>query len=699
MIVQVGDGYLELNETIQIEKKVKLFSDISATEGDFSYSFLIPKSQNNVELIRIFSISQQEKIWNTKIPANVMNDAGITLYSGFIRIENDSDDQFNYSASFFSGNTNWIEALNFSLLDLDWSYYDVEYANIFDFDKTSGLVFPLTDRGILYTRANEHFMADDFQGYMYVKTMVNVILANNAIKLTGGLLNDPIYNKLITSTGTNKLLTLEVENRTAYVGKSTNQTVTTSYATATFTNDSEPFSNSPLGNWSTVNSRYTFDLAAKDYEINVKLNYAVGASYNYSFVRVRKNGTTTLFEKGYKTRIILDTYTADDLEDTPSAGDYYEIEVKVSAFSTNRTLLAGSSVTIKPTLFYKQFAGTVIPDMTASDFMCNVFRMLNCIVTYNNINQTLTAEILDKTLSRTPTDISEYVSSVENNFEEFINDYTKLNLLVWDDQSNDLVDEYNRDNEIPYGAGVITIDNDFLELESNLIEMDFVAPFQRQYPELGIELPLTEFMDVSVVETRNITSVSLDSSSGIDLAVFNYSGADASGHLVRISDSTVADYNGDYWAIGSSSTFNGYVEYLGNATATMQILRLNFRSSDPVFLLNNPSQDVATISGMTEFYIENLSPRTEIAVANFLNTDNYNSSLGFDYLKNVYFNNTERLLNTGVMCLGKVNLPDKVYRDIDFLRPLRVNGVDFYPSKLTGYVSSEVQSDIALIKK
>lgn len=131
----------------------------------------------------------------------------------------------------------------------------------------------------------------------------------------------------------------------------------------------------------------------------------------------------------------------------------------------------------------------------------------------------------------------------------------------------------------------------------------------------------------------------------------------------------------------------------------MQILRLNFRSSDPVFLLNNPSQDVATISGMTEFYIENLSPRTEIAVANFLNTDNYNSSLGFDYLKNVYFNNTERLLNTGVMCLGKVNLPDKVYRDIDFLRPLRVNGVDFYPSKLTGYVSSEVQSDIALIKK
>lgn len=699
MIVQVGDGYLELNESIQVEKKVKLFDDVSATEGDFSYEFSIPKSQNNIELIRVFTQSQQDKIWNRKIPANILDDSGVVIYSGFIRIEDDSNDEFSYQASFFSGNTNWIELLGFNLLDLNWGKFDVEYADILDFDKTSGLVFPLTDRGVLYERANEHFMLDDFQGYMYAKSIVNVILANNAIKLTGGILKDPIYNKLITSAGTNKFLSTEIENRTAYIGKSSNQTITTSYTTATFTNVSEPFSNSPMGNWSVANSRYVFDLDVRDYEITVKLNYAVGAPYYSTGVRIVKNGVTTLYAKAYKTRVINATYTVNELNDTPSAGDYYEIQLAVQTFSTNRTLLAGSSVTIKPTKFYKVFAGTVIPDMNANDFLSNIFRMLNCIVTYNNITQTLTADILDTALNRQPTDISEYVSGIQNNYSDFVNDYAQSNLLIWGNQSNELVDQYNEDNLLPYGSGELTIDNDFLEAQSNFLEMDFVAPFQRSYPNLGIELPLTDFIEVSVIETRNITSVTVDSSSGADLAVFDYSGSGLGNVLVRIIDSTISDYNADYWAISSGSTFNGYVDYQGDATATMQVLLVTLKSSDPVFLLNNPSQNIGSVSGFAEFFVENLVPRTNIAVANFLNTTNYKTSLGFDYLKNLYFRNTEKLLNSGIMCLCNVNLPYKVYRDIDFLRPLRIDGVDFYPNKLTGYISSSEQAQIELIKK
>lgn len=699
MIVQVGSGYLELNDSIEVEKKVKLFDDVSATEGDFSYEFQIPKTQNNVDLIGIYITSQNDKVWNFKIPANIRDNSGLIVYSGFIRINDDINEEFTYNASFFSGNTNWIEALSFNILDLYWNKFDVEYANIFDFDKTSGLVFPLTDRGILYERANEHFTSDDFQGYMYVKDVVKVILANSAIKLSGDLLNDPLYNKLIVSAGTNKLLSEQVEKRTAYIGKSSNQTITTSYATATFTNVSDPFSNSDLGNWSTANSRYVFDIEPRDYSINVNLKYAVGSPFTYTFVRVRKNGATTLFEKAYKTRIINDTYTIEDLDDNPSVGDYYEIQVKVSAFSTNRTLLAGSSIKINPTRFYKVFAGTVLPDMKANDFMANVFRMFNCIVSYDNISQTITADILDKTINRTSLDISDYVSEMQNNYSDFISDYAKANLLVWKDQNNDLVDQYNEDNLYPYASGVINIDNDFLEAQSNLIEMDFAAPFQRPYPKLGIDLPLTDFVDVSTIETRNITSVTLDSSSGIDLAVFNYSGTDASPALVRISDSTVSDYNGDYWMVGSSSSFNGYVEYQGNATATMTILRINLRSSDPVFLLNNPSQNIGDVSGFDEYFIDNLSPRTNIAVANFLSTENYIGSLGFDSLKNLYFNNTEKLLNSGVMGLAKVNLPYKIYREIDFLGPLRINGVEFYPNKLTGYVSSEQEAQLELIRK
>lgn len=698
MIVQVGNGYLELNDSITVEKKVKLLDDVSATEGDFSYSFSIPKTKNNVDLINIYTVSDVAKVWNNKIPANLLDDSGVMIYSGFIRIEEDTPDEFNYTASFFSGNTNWIEELNFSLLDLDWSSFDVEASAIFDFSKSSGVVFPLTDNGLLYFRMHNHFMREDFQGYIYVKDVIHTLLANRGIKLTGAILKDPNYNKLITSAGTNKYLSVEIDNRTAYVGKSTNQTVTGSYATATFTNVSDPFSNSSLGNWSTVNSRYTWDLEPRDYEITLNLNYASGDGFYYTGVRIRKNGVTALYEKTYKTRLIRDTFTVRQLDDTPSAGDYYEVQVIRASFSGNRTLLSGSSITIKPTAFYKTFANTIIPDMTGSDFICNIFRMLNCVVTYNNLNKTIRAEFFDKVLSSDPLDVSEHIRIKNNNFEDFVSDYARTNLLLWQDQSNDPVEQYNEDNILPYGSGVIEIDNDFLEDENTLLEMDFVAAFQRQYPELGMELPMAEFVTASVVSTRDITSVSLDSSSGLDLAVFNYSGSDISGSLVRIFDSSIAAYNGDYYALGSGSSFNGYVEYQGNATATMQVLRVEQRSSDPVLLLNNPGQDIRNISGLEEYFIINLVPRTEIMVANFLNTENYIGSLGFDYLKNVYFNKTEKLLNNGVRSLGSAYLPSKIYKDIDFLRPLRIDGVDFYADKLTGYLSSDQEADIQLIK-
>lgn len=691
MMIKISNGYLELNDTIDVERKAKLFEDVSMVEGDFSYSFSIPKTKENVEKIRVFSVNNKLKPWTRKIPAELQNDSGVTLYRGFIKIETDN---VVYSASFFSGNTNWMDELDVSLLEFDWSNYDTATTDIPDsWSSTSGVVFPLTDRGILSTRNTPLFSYDDFQGYIYAKDIVNKLLALNGMKINGDILSDPIYNKLITSSGNNKLFQQEIDKRKVYIGKSGTQLFTNAFQTVTLTNVSSPFSNSPLGNWSTSTNRYTFDESASNYRVEVKF---VFDGLSYFTLRVLKNGTDTVLEKSYNNvKSIVDTFNSADYLENASSGEYIEVQVGVSsALFSDRNMVAGSSVRIYPTQFYKVFASTIIPDMTGSTFLSNIFRMLNIIVSYNANNKTITANYFDKVLTSEPIDLSEYITITDNNYEEFISDYAKNNLLLWEEGSNDFVEDFNENSILPYASGVIEIDNDFLEDEADLVQMDFAAAWQQSYGFVGLDLPLTDFISVTVKETRNITAVTNSSNN----AVFDYDGTTFNG-IARVIDSTIEEYNGDYRVISSGTTFNGRGAYLGNATGTLQILSVQLNNADPVFLLNNPNQDLSQVSGVDEIFVENLVPVTDIAIANFLSTDNYIGSLSFEDLKPLYFNNTEKILNNGVKCFGSGNIPESVYLQLDFLRTVRVNDTVYYINKISGYTGSNNNVVLELIKK
>lgn len=695
MILKIPNGFLELTDEIEVERKVKLFEDFSTVDGDFSYSFTIPRTLQNEEKLKVYSSNNVLKPWAKKVPAELLDDDGLLIHVGFIRIENRLIHE--YSVSFFSGNTNWIEELNFNLLDIDWSEYDP--SGSYFFTETEGVVTPLTDRGMLQNRKTAMFSADDFQGYIYVKTAFQRILREVGMKITGDILKDPIYNKLITSAGTNKALQEEIDKREVFVGKSVNQTITDTYTNVVLPNVSDPYYNSDLGNWDTVTNRYTFDIAAKFITVEYKLIFTPSI-VNYFDVRVLMNGTDTVFSKVYsKTKIIQDK-----IEYLPGVniGDYFEIQVrKSSSFFTDRTMVANSWVKIYPTKFYKIFTQSIIPDMTATDFISNVFRMLNLMVVYNPTSKTITTKKFDSVLSDEPVDVSEYVTIQEDNFEEFISDYFKNNWLVWKDQSNDFVDQYNQSNILPYGAGSIPIDNDFLDSEGTILEMDFAAPWQQLYGFLGLELPLTDFGSTTVIETRDLTSVTQDSSGGDSVAVFHYSGS-AIGRsvVIRISESSIEEYNGEYYAVSLSvAQFFAYTPYLGNATGKIEILEFVPSSSDPVFLLNNPGLEIGDISGVDVFYVGNLASRTTIAVANFLPTENFRGSLSFSDLIPIYFSGTSKLLNNGVKCFANGNIPNKVHRDIDFLRPIRVNESVYYLDRESGYKGSKFNVTLELIKK
>lgn len=718
MIVRVGDKYLELNEPIQVEKKVKLLEDISTVDGDFSYSFSIPYTKHNEDIIRFYGINNSEKPWNFKIPASIEDDSGIPIYIGYIRGESFSELERSYQASFFSGNSSWIQELNFPLSDVNWSQYDRDQfpeAIKDSWLRTSGIVWPLVDRGALSTRSSATLYEDDFQPFIYYKDAVNAVINQAGIKLKGDLLKDPIYNALITSNNGRKGYQKRIAQRSVKVGKNVPQTVnSTSYANVVLPNVTNPYYNSELSNWNTITYRYTFDTNVKEATFNYYLKLSI-STLSYAQVRILYNGTTKLYDKEYRQVKILSSgeITHDDLEVSLAGyatGDYIELQIKktYSVFG-GFDVIVGSYFEVKPVKFFTAFADALVPNINGTELLSQAFKIFNVLPSYNQITKEIDTRKFENISKQTPIDISDYITIEEDNYEEFISDYAKRNLLIWDEQSSDDVTNYNESNTIPYGGGYIDIENEFLEEESNLIEMQFVAAFQKSYGTFGVELPAIN--SVSVQETTTTLSITSVSNNG-GFAQFNHS-AGTIGSLVRISNSTNELYNGDYrrTTISGTAFVLQDLPYDTNATAIATELEFVDENNDEqVLLINNPNLSITDYTGLDSIVFADYSstPVTTISIANFKPFNRFRGSLVFgsleepDSLVSKYYRTVSGMLNTGLKSFGSAFLPLNVYRSIDFLRPLfykdSKRNVLLYPNKLTGYISSNIGAVIELIK-
>src|SRR3990170_6705370 len=197
MMIKVSNEFLEFDELIEMEKQIKLFEDISTTDGDFSYSFEVQKTLVNTRLLGNPMPDNINKPVYQQIPAKGLSESGAELYDGYIRVERVTH---VYHCSFFAGNNNWFARITGLLSDLDLSAYDIEQtrANIVDsWSNTEGIVFPLVDNGALLTRSYPQVKIEDLVGGFYVKTIFHKIFTEAGIKIQGELLEDWMYNNIV----------------------------------------------------------------------------------------------------------------------------------------------------------------------------------------------------------------------------------------------------------------------------------------------------------------------------------------------------------------------------------------------------------------------------------------------------------------------------------------------------------------------
>jgi len=709
MMIKVSNEFLEFDELIEVEKQIKLFEEISTTDGDFSYSFELGKTLTNRRLLQYPEPDNISKPVYQKIPANLLSDSGAELFKGYLRVERITE---KYHCSFFAGNNNWFWMLSGKLRDIDWSEFDVEMteqnlsAAIFN---TSGTVFPLVDNGLLAYRGFALMKVEDFVGAIHLKDIFNKIFSLAGIKIQGELINDADYQSSVILNSNESQSGIDDRSTKAHATNSAIPNDGTFYLLE-FSNDfDDPYYDGAADNFSLVTNRYTADVRMR-VKVECVINTHVTALFFY--MRVFKNGVAIPGVLAISSTSGINITAVVDLD----AGDYIEIHISADPGHGNPTVIDDAVLTVTPVFVYSVFGNAMVPDWTQSEFVMEVFKNWNVLPSYNAQNMTLTLNLVEKLKSKPAIDLSEYVSAVETDYTEFISDYGKKSFLSH--QETEAEEEFVKLKlqSRPYTKGQIDIDNDFLDDETDIIESKFSAPITYVNNVFAMSMEKTNLMSLETDTKIDFTSV-IDSPAtpgrarfAVPEDIFELS------DLVRIENSTNRGYNGDYMVITLGA---GYIELEGIAFDTdafgeVTRMRFIYSGSDKVYLIRNvPLYSVIKFSANISIQVENTDYQTlSLGFYNIIRTNRpVDTDLPFSMafadgdqtsLTERYYRLMSRVLNDPVKLFATATIPYHIYHQLDLLSPVKILTEEtqnqYYLNRITGYKGPEYDVTLELIK-
>lgn len=716
MMIRVNGEYLDFNGSIEIERKVKLFEDIETTDGDVSFAFELQLTSNNIRVLNIpFPDNYSKSVYHIQ-DTEVLTNEGILINKGSIRIESITGRLA--SCSFFGGNSNWFSALSGNLTDLDLSQYDVELSSddiIDSWDRDSGIIYPIMDTGTMITRGFQVFVTEDFIGCFYVHTLMSEVFKQSGIKIRGELIDDPFYKSLVVVNNSRSMD--DIDNRKSYVGKTSSQSIAMSPTVEliTFDNDSVlPYFDGSQDNFSLVNNRYTADI---DMRVQVSYNFVFtdggfGSAIGFVMYKngVAVNNTAVLFAtSGAVSRSHVFNL---------SAGEY--IDVRASSVGIDPATIESGSITVTPIFLYQTYGNSSVPKWTKQNFVSNIFKLFNCICSYDEYTKTVTVNYFDKIKEKTNIDISPYSKVDVVDYTEFISNYAKENIFTYQEGNDENLKEYNISSFIKYGAGVVPADNDFLEPSTEVVESDFTPPISYVNGALNASLERINFVEFLEEDELEITSVADDGSENARFAITDASDYFSTGDIVRI-DTTEPSYNADFRVTTATSTYIDVarVDYVGNATGTATKMTHKLTTDSNVYLMSVTQKiDNNDFSDTGLMFVEvDTFTAAKLAFFNMIRLghpveENYTQGLSFDRVNDVFsFQRTlldtywrlfSRIVNDPVMLKTTCYLPWKVYNSITFMEPIEIRSLEssnqYYCNRIVGYNNSYTPCLVELIK-
>lgn len=717
MILKVNGEFLDFDGDIEMEKKAKLFENISENSGDFSYEFQIPDTSGNRAKLGIQDINIVDKLIYRDTGSELLSDSGELIYYGFLKVRNTEGGFIN--TSFFSGNSNWISKLPSELRDVNLNSFNIKQQDTLNSpllrSADSGVIFPFMDSGLLSTRNSRVLNFDDYRPWIYSKTVVESVFNQSGIKFEGDIKTDPIFNRLVLTNNGNEWYQNYINSRSSYINKTTPQFINAIINKIEFTNESFPYYDGDSDNYDTSTSEYTADVEMY-VDVEIKISYNTVAS-GVPFLSV--NNLTRVINPSS-----VVNETSDDLIITFDkvllyTGDYisFGISLGIGLFTT----INSGYIKITPSKFALVYANAILPDFTTSEFLDGIFNLFNTVIDFNAVTNTATVNLFKNIKSKEPQDLSQYVSRVINtDYFEFIDEYGKVNTFRYVDVDLDEVKQYKVINRIPFGGGNINLDNKYIQPTADVIDSPFANMINYDNPIFGANVAKAPLVSASEGDTVSVTSVSNSST----FALFtcgsdhNYSVGD----LVRLSGFTEYSGDGVVEAVPSSTQFRltRYL-YIANDTGESTKLDVSIEDSECHIGLVVPNVLMSTF-GLSPYSIHNGSYSESFSQAHYIyfskkltgNTiDDVNGDLSFgdinlqNYNTKVnmidnYFSEFKRILNDPIKVICEMYLPEAVFRNITFSRPVRVSSVDvnslFYLNRISGYKGSHLPCEVELIK-
>lgn len=716
MIIKVGDEYLDFDGDVIVERQIMNIETLNNV-GDYSYSFTVQPTGHNKQVLGVESINESNKLIFVHRPAQLQTKDGLTIHYGYILITN----TFGIECSFLSGNNNFFSLINGNVNDVDLSHLDVllsETSVTNSWASTSGVVFPIVDRGGLSTRKDPFLKVrtfrgevqyNDFQPFLYVKEALNGILKMAGLKMDGDLLKNGDYNNLITTNNSDKYYKKKFKDNNINIGKTISQTISDAGFTKLTFDDlsSTQYYNSPNLNYDTVNNRWTVDF---DSLIRLTLSFQTSDITKEINFETRRNGVD--IQDNFLSGNVVGFTVADEFsanQEHAASGDYYEIWAKVDASTPGSVNILGGTWKAEILSTSYIFAQALLPFQNSREFIKDIFKLFNVVCTYDYFTKTITTKLFKNIKTSEEQDLSIYVTGdISENGYEIVSDYAKINLLSYQSDTTDEIEQYNDANLIPYGSGNMAIGNDFIKESNELFSVNYVAPFSQLYPYYGLQLLKLAFIEYVPDELIPITSVA------------NSGGLASLNSLYTLRNNT---YRGT--AVGDLYD----LEYT-NKNSESQILAFhipNFTLPIPIRLTPTGGVGDHTPYRASNFTIPSYNgdwertsvPGTDITDASLAvfakftdgtDIDNYPMGLSFGEIEgkdsqtliDTYYRVTSDLLNDPVKVIVEMIMPENIYRNIDFLRPVRLmtekyNSL-FYINRDTGYINSSTKFTIELIK-
>lgn len=713
MYIRINGEYLEFAASVNVERRVKLFEDISKSAGDFSYSFDLTRSIKNMKLLGIpVPDNSMKRVYNN-IDCDLVNSAGETLYKGSIRIE--WLDDYKITCSFFSGNTNWFGMLTGSMSDMDLSEYDIEQTefNITNsWFNTEGIVYPLIDTGKLLDRSSASMKIEDYVGCFYLHTLLREVFIQSGLKVNGELFDNLFFKRIIVATNTRSKV--DIDNNSLFAANTSTFVVN---AGTPVTVQSLPTTTTPYYegndvdyNGSTFTAPYPMivDIEITAIRVSVANNLQIGIQTKRGGVSVPNSDVAKYGGfNSLKMTCSIKNWSMD-------TGD--EIEFIAFNLGANNATVTKLEIKITPKFIYRTTGTSSVPLWTKQDFVANVLQIFNIVPSYDQFTKTVTLNFFDRIKSKPSVDLSEHIVIDRVDYIDMISNYAKSNTFAYQETNDDFIKEYNISTFLKYGAGVVPVDNDFIPNSVDIISSKFAAPIS--YLKFGMSMERIDYVETEDVFDEDITSVT--NSSGTPR--FNIANnVITPGDLVRISDSSTEGYNGE-WVVNTVAS--GYftvkgLTYLGNATAVVTKLAFNVTTSDNVFLfVFTGLQDIADCSDQDTYFLEN----TELSSVGFSYFNllrlgrtiesKFEQGLSFGAITDpLFYQRTiletfwaqfQRILNDPVKLIGRGYLPVTKYKQLDFLQPVYIKTLEtsnlYYINRIGGYEEQSIPCDVELIK-